>query len=134
MKMTPYLMFNNQCKAAFTFYEQLFNGKITFMMTHGDSPVANEVSNVWHDAILHAHMTIGDLELMASDACGEYVAPQGIYVALKIDDIAEAERIYNSLSEGGVINMALAETFWAERFAMFTDRFGTPWMINCGDK
>ena len=22
------------------------------------------------------------------------------------------------------------ETFWAERFCMFTDRFGTPWMLN----
>jgi PhnB protein len=26
--------------------------------------------------------------------------------------------------------MALQETFWAHRFAMFQDRFGTPWMIN----
>jgi len=25
----------------------------------------------------------------------------------------------------------LEETFWAQRFAMVTDRFGTPWMINC---
>ena len=27
--------------------------------------------------------------------------------------------------------MPLGETFWAHRFAMLTDRFGTPWMINC---
>ena len=26
--------------------------------------------------------------------------------------------------------MAPMETFWAERFAMFTDRYGTPWMLN----
>lgn len=32
---------------------------------------------------------------------------------------------------GGDITMPLAETFWAERFAMFTDHFGTPWMLNC---
>ena len=26
--------------------------------------------------------------------------------------------------------MPVAETFWAERFTMFTDRFGTPWMLS----
>jgi PhnB protein len=26
--------------------------------------------------------------------------------------------------------MALGETFWSKAFAMLTDRFGTPWMIN----
>jgi PhnB protein len=25
--------------------------------------------------------------------------------------------------------MEPAETFWADRFAMVTDRFGTPWML-----
>jgi PhnB protein len=27
--------------------------------------------------------------------------------------------------------MELQPTFWAERFGMLVDRFGTPWMINC---
>ena len=27
--------------------------------------------------------------------------------------------------------MPLQETFWAQRFGMFADRFGIPWMINC---
>ena len=26
--------------------------------------------------------------------------------------------------------MEPCETFWADRFAMFTDRYGTPWMLN----
>jgi PhnB protein len=30
--------------------------------------------------------------------------------------------------------MELQETFWAQRFAMFVDKFGTPWMINCEKK
>jgi hypothetical protein len=28
--------------------------------------------------------------------------------------------------------MPLQETFWALRFGMLVDQFGTPWMINCG--
>jgi uncharacterized glyoxalase superfamily protein PhnB len=28
-------------------------------------------------------------------------------------------------------NGPCTETFWARRFGMCTDRFGTPWMVNC---
>jgi PhnB protein len=27
--------------------------------------------------------------------------------------------------------MPLAETFWAHRFGMLTDRYGKGWMVNC---
>jgi PhnB protein len=27
--------------------------------------------------------------------------------------------------------MAIQETFWAHRFGTFTDKYGTPWMVNC---
>jgi PhnB protein len=27
--------------------------------------------------------------------------------------------------------MPFGETFWAARFGMVTDKFGTPWLINC---
>jgi PhnB protein len=28
--------------------------------------------------------------------------------------------------------MPFEPTFWAKKFGMVTDKFGTPWMINCG--
>ena len=59
------------------------------------------------------------------------IACQGFSTTLNVDSIAEAERIYNELKEGGTVKMALQETFWAVRFAMLVDRFGIPWMINC---
>jgi PhnB protein len=56
---------------------------------------------------------------------------QGISVALHAEEPAEAERLFNALAEGGQVTMPLSETFWAHKFGMLTDRFGTPWMINC---
>jgi PhnB protein len=44
--------------------------------------------------------------------------------------VEEAERIFAGLADGGQIKMPIQQTFWAERFGMLTDRFGTPWMIN----
>ena len=84
---------------------------------------------------MHARLTVGDAVLMASDAPPEhYKAPQGFSVNLQIDPVAEAERVFNELSAGGNVTMPIQPTFWATRFAMFTDRFGIAWMINCNEQ
>ena len=46
---------------------------------------------------------------------------------LNIEDAAEAERIFNSLSQSGAVQMPLQETFCAMRSRMLVDQFGTPW-------
>lgn len=60
-----------------------------------------------------------------------YQAPKGVTVTLGIDDPAEAERVFQALSENGTVTMPIAETFWARRFGMLVDQFGIPWMVNC---
>ena len=51
------------------------------------------------------------------------------YLSLTVDSTEEAERIYMLLSDEGQIYMPMAETFFANRFGMLRDRFGTSWMI-----
>ena len=69
---------------------------------------------------------------MASDAPpGRFEKMQGFSVSLVLKDPAEAERIFNAFADGGTVRMPLGETFWAIKFGMLTDRFGTPWMVNC---
>jgi PhnB protein len=132
MQVNPYLTFNGQCEAAFKFYAQCLGGKIEAMMTHGDSPMANQVSSEWHKKILHARLMVGDKILMGSDAPPErYENPQGFSVSLGIDDPAAAERIFHALAENGTVTMPIQQTFWALRFGMLVDRFGIPWMVNC---
>jgi PhnB protein len=132
MKIVPYLNFNGQCKEAFEFYEQCLGGKIIGMTTNGNSPMADQMPAGSEDFVLHACLQVGDELLMASDSPeGQFQAPQGLWVSLHIDDVADAGRVFNTLAEGGSVQMPFEETFWAERFGMVTDRFGTPWMINC---
>jgi PhnB protein len=52
-------------------------------------------------------------------------------VSLNLKDAAEADRIFEAMSKNGKVTMPIQKTFWATRFAMFTDSFGIPWMINC---
>jgi PhnB protein len=54
---------------------------------------------------------------------------RSVYLSLSVDANEEAERIYSLLSDGGEIFMPMAETFFAHRFAMLRDKFGTSWMI-----
>jgi PhnB protein len=132
MQVNPYLNFNGNCKEAFELYAKVLGGKIEMMQTHGESPMADKVPPDWKDAIVHARLKIGDDVLMASDAPPQdYYKPQGLFVTLTVDKPAEADRIFNALSENGTIIMPIQETFWAARFAMFSDRFGTPWMVSC---
>ncbi|HEY9420656.1 MAG TPA: VOC family protein [Thermoanaerobaculia bacterium] len=134
MQFVPYLNFDGQCEEAFRFYEQALGGKLE-ITTNGNSPVAEHVPPEWHNRILHARLTVGDAVLMASDSPpGQPVHPQGIYVAIQIDDPAKAERIFHALAEDGTVQMPFEETFWADRFGMLVDRFGIPWMINCGQR
>ena len=132
MQLNPYLTFSGQCEAAFKFYEKVFGGKIEAMMTFGSSPMAEQTPPEWRNKIMHARMSVGGKTLMASDAPPDrYEAMKGIMVTLGIDDPGEAERIFRALSERATIQMPIQKTFWAERFGMLVDKFGTPWMVNC---
>ena len=132
MQLNPYLSFNGQCEAAFKFYEKCLGGKVVFTMTYGASPMAEQTPLNWRDKIMHTTFTLGDQVLSGADAPpGQYRKPEGFCVALNLSDAAEADRIFTALAENGEVKMALQETFWAPRFGVLVDQFGTPWIINC---
>ena len=132
MEMNPYLGFNGNCEAAFKFYEKALGGKIVAMITYAETPMAAEMPADWRGKIVHARMTVGDRVLMGSDAPPDrYHQAAGMSVCFSVDQPVEAERVFKALSDGAKVEMPIAETFWAQRFGMLTDRFGVPWMINC---
>jgi PhnB protein len=132
MELNPYLFFNGQCEAAFKFYAKVLGGDIIMMMSHEGTPAAGQVPPEWQGKIIHARMKVGDKTLMGSDAPpGNQETMQGFSVTLGVADPAEAERIFHALAENGTVRMPIGETFWAVRFGMLVDQFGTPWMVNC---
>jgi PhnB protein len=130
--LNAYLTFNGQCEQAFRFYERCLGGKIEMMMTHGESPMAEQTPPELRSRIMHARMTVGNAVLMGADASPQFFSqPQEFSVSISVKDADEAQRIFTALAEGGTVRMPLQETFWAKRFGMLIDRFGTPWMVNC---
>jgi PhnB protein len=132
MQISPYLSFNGQCEAAFTFYERCLGARVGPIFRYAGSPMADQVPPDWHDKVMHGSVTIGGQVLMGGDvAPGGYEEPKGFNLSIQIGDTSEAERIFDALAEDGTIVMPLEKTFWAERFGMVVDRFGIPWLLNC---
>ncbi len=132
MQLNSYLLFKGQCKEAFELYAQILGGRIEAMIPHAGSPMEKKTAPEWLDKIMHARLSVGDAVLMGSDAPpGGFEDAKGFYVNIGLKDVKEAERIFQALAENGTIKMPLQQTFWATRFGMLMDRFGTPWMINC---
>ena len=134
MKFTPYLNFNGNCKEAFEFYQSVFGGKIDTMMTFGESPMAAEVPESARNLIIHVSLNAGDAWLLGSDVPPgmTYEKPASTSVTVALEDVTEGKRIFDALAEGGNVQMPFDKTFWAEGFGAVTDRYGTPWMVNCG--
>src|SRR6185436_17144330 len=132
MEINPYLSFKGDCEAAFKFYEQCLGGEGFGIFRYGGSPMEHQVPAEWSDKVMHGSITIGGMELNGADVVPEqYETPKSFSLSIQLKSVAEAERIFAQLAQGGQVVMPLDKTFWAERFGMLVDRFGIPWLINC---
>jgi PhnB protein len=131
MKIHTYLNYGGNCEQAFRFYEQHLGGRITMLTRHGENAArVPDAPGGWDQAVLHARIDIGGTTLMGSDQPPSHFQPmRSAYLSLTVDSSSEAERLHALLAEGGQIFMPMQETFFAFRFSMLRDRFGTSWMI-----
>jgi PhnB protein len=133
--LETYLTFHGNCADALKFYEKtLPNTKIEFLMTHGESPIADQAPADFRNKIMHASLMVGDVRLMASDNMPGQPneGMHGFTLSLNYESVAEGERIFNALADGGNVLMPMQDTFWVERWGAVVDKFGTPWMVNAG--
>ncbi len=132
MQTSTHLHFKGNCREAFNFYARTFGGTIVFQMTYGEAPGCENAPAAVREQIIHARIDLGGQYLLGCDAPPDrYQVPQGFAVMAAVEKRADAERIFNALADNGTVTMPFQETFWAHGFGMCTDRFGTPWMVNC---
>jgi PhnB protein len=129
MKLNAYLNYGGNCAEAFRFYEANLGGKITIMLTFDQMPDKSQLPAGAEKLVMHARITIAGTEVMGSDNPNNFEPIRSAYLTLSLDSDAEAERLYKLLSGGGEVFMPMAETFFATRFAMLRDKFGTSWML-----
>lgn len=143
-KTSTYLNFPGQTEEVFNFYKSIFGGEFCgggimrfgdIPAQEGNPPMAEDVKNL----IMHIELPIlGGHILMGSDApesMGFHVQfGNNVYLNLDADTREETLRIFNSLSNGGKIEMDLQDVFWGAYFGSFTDKYGIHWMVYCNEK
>jgi len=128
-----YLGFDGNCADAMRFYEKALRGKLEVMMSGADSPMKDEMPKEFAHRILHARLTLpGGGTLFAGDCPADmpYEGIKGVSIAVDYATVAEAEAVFAALAEGGRVTMPMQPAFWAKRWGMLVDRFGTPWIVN----
>ncbi len=139
-KVNAYLTFDGNCGEAFDFYRSVFGGDFPMVGKFGDMPPQEgmpEMSDDVKNRIMHITLPISsETVLMGSDTIpgtNDHQIGNNISLSIDTDSKEEADRIFNALSAGGKVTMALAETFWGAYFGMWTDKFGISWMVNYDD-
>ncbi|TMM55400.1 VOC family protein [Sulfitobacter sabulilitoris] len=132
MEPTIYLFFKGKCLGAMCHYAEVLNGKISGVFRNEDVPDAESRMPGGDDLVVNMMMTLGSATVMASNnAESMYEKTQGFRVSIAPRSLEDFDRIFEVLAKNAEhVEMAPAETFWAERFATFIDRYGTPWMLN----
>ena len=132
MEPTIYLFFKGDCLEAMTHYAKVLGGEIGGVFRNADAPDSESRMPGGDDLVMNMSMKLGSATMMASDSPESmFSKPQGFRVSISPPSRAEFDRVHDALAKDAQsVEMAPGETFWAERFAMFTDWYGTPWMLN----
>lgn len=134
-----YLIFNGNCAEAFHFYKNAFGGDFEMISTFGEMPPQEgQVLSVEDKAkIMHVKFPISaETVLYGSDSLTpeqQVTFGNNFSISINTDSKAEAENLFDKLSEGGNVMMPLQDTFWGAFFGMWTDKFGVNWMVNHDD-
>ncbi|AKU13079.1 3-demethylubiquinone-9,3-methyltransferase [Azoarcus sp. CIB] len=133
MQVQPYLFFDGRCEEAIAFYRTVLGAEVTMLMRFRESPDPPPPGTLppgSDDKVMHANLSFGDTQVMVSDGqCSGQPGFQGFALTVSLPDVAEVERVFEALADGGRVQMPLEKTFWSPRFGMLADRFGVSWMV-----
>jgi PhnB protein len=132
--MNPYITTNGNGREVVAFYQQALGAEVLGVMTFGEGPSDPnyQMPEEAKDRIMHAHLKVGETDLMLSDTFPGQPLQVGnqVTIALMVENVDQGKRIFEALAEGGQVSMPFQQTFWSPGYGMVTDKFGTPWQVS----
>lgn len=129
--ITPYLVFDGNCKEVLEFYQKVFESEIGTPMLYGEY-VPEGVQTPPPDLstwVLHAEMQICGTTFWFADEIGGSIKGNIVRLTATVPTYKEAQKIFDRLKENGVITLPLTETFYSTFHAALTDKFSVAWNI-----
>jgi PhnB protein len=130
-----YLHFNGRSEEAFKFYKSVFGGEFIVAQRYGEMAGSDKMNPADQGRMMHISLKITPTTtLMASDFPSTeddgLRVGNNFHICLQAESEKEANKLFQSLSRDGKIEMPMNKTFWGAYFGMFEDKFGIHWMIN----
>lgn len=139
--INPIIAFNGNAEEAFNFYRSVFGGEFTAVMRWKDMPKdeegcggMGELALDEMEKIMHISLPVGkNNTLMGNDTPkfmnANFDGESRFNIAIDTESKAEADSLFEKLSEGGNKVMPMDDAFWGDYFGMLVDKFGIQWMI-----
>lgn len=132
--LNPYLVLDGKSKEAVYFYEKALGGKIISIMTFGEMPADpnHPLQDDMKDRVMHAHLKVGNSDLMFSDTYPGMPHQPGdtVQIAIHLSDEARAREVFAALEDGGQVIMPLTKTDWSPLYGNVKDKFGITFQVN----
>lgn len=134
-RLNPYLHYNGNAEEAFTFYKSVFGGEFAVVSRFKDlSMPEHPISQKEANKIMHIALPIGNSTLMASDVpefMGQVNENENrTKISINAESREEADKLFNGLSVGGIVEMPIGDSPWGSYFGMFRDKYGIEWMVD----
>lgn len=137
ISINPYIITNGNGQEAVTFYQNALDAKVLAISTYGELPSEqqSQIPKEFINNIIHAHLKIGESDLMLSDTFPgphqvEYIVGSNINIALNIQNVDKSKELFDNLSVDGQIIMNLQETFFSPAYGQVKDKFGVTWHVS----
>ena len=134
--INPYIHFNGNAEEAFTFYRSVFGGEFSKMMRYKDlSSPEYQIPENDADRLMHIALPIGKNNALTGSDVMEMMGQvtendNRNTLLISAESREEADKLFNGLSEGGKIEMPMADGPFGAYFGMFADKYGIQWMVD----
>lgn len=133
--INPWINFNGNAEEAFTFYKSVFGGDFTKIvrfkdLSNDEFPVPENEAN----KIMTIVLPIGIHNLLIGNDVPEFMGPVNenenrSKISISTESREEADKIFNGLSAGGVIEGPMGDSRWGTYSGMFRDKYGIEWIV-----
>lgn len=131
----PHIHFNGNTAEAFHFYQSVLGGSIIRLVRFKElSTMGIPIPEKEFDKIMHITLSLGSNCFLTGsdvpDILGQVSENENrSKLTIRAESKEEADRLFNGLSEGGAVEMPIADSPWGSYFGSFRDKYGIEWMI-----
>ncbi|MDO3695363.1 VOC family protein [Wenyingzhuangia sp. chi5] len=133
-----YLYFNGNCEEAFRYYKSVFNKEFQYIGYYKDisEVIRQNFPNCKDEHVMHVALPISkETILMGADLIDlnrtVTISSNKFSLFVSVDDIKEADRLFNGLSNKGVVKLPMSTQYWGSYYGICVDQFGVSWKISC---